>query len=669
MLGIGHLSQFQFCRRDDSFNLGGASGNTTANVVLPSSVSEAEEDQIILSLLGSADNEDLLNARAAHWILRTTTNLDDQLVVAQNMCNLTAKTCYIIAEDSDGWAHLLFAALRAIHRWNGQPEDANNRATAEQFGVALYHSLAGYSPQSKPWRTTQFFLPLGMFHGHKGSLSALAFLIGPFKYRDPLAFVASKSNFANLDFRFRKAMIHKELLSANEYFSWDVMAKSLSNGYDDGILSMLAFYIVHRYRGQEQVANAPIMVPDARDRANWRVQLLEAYDGENLGRNILGALDAGVLVFDKSLDSWDGPVKVYTTFVRTVQNLTTSNETTKSSLANSLIKLVTKVEWKTPGSVEQTMLVVEILRRIKLLQGRSWSIGDEGSLALWHGLGHIVQVATIEARAAVIDFDEAISDALDLDSNSPRSNSLHAARITEHPRVVAWFVSKVGGFPSAARRWLKLMRKFETEWFGSKPSLQQLWIDYRLGGRVLASFRTIENGDDLFLMSPILIQLILFESPKSRQQLVEAGLVPAMVDMVIRICRDRERFDATRWRDGAYLVLEIFFQVWEFSERDHSGGVTSDRMVLAFKNMLPILESNLRREQDDGTGFHEQLLHFTEYIQQRRGISTLISHNFDVALNRLYAECDKKVEWGYQSYGQPRSLCCTLRDFVNDEMF
>lgn len=337
-----------------------------------------------------------------------------------------------------------------------------------------------------------------------------------------------------------------------------------------------------------------------------------------------------------------------------------------------MITLATKVDWKTPGGIDQTRLIVEILRTIKLpaaWQSHHPPDPNEASLALWHGVDHIVQVATIEERAADIDFEEAILDALNLNAKSPESNSLHAARIEHHPRVVAWLVSKVGGFPSATRPWLKLMKKFDTEWFASKQSLQQVWVDYRLGWRLLASFRTIQNGHDLFLMSPILVRLISSQSPRSRQQLVEAGIVPVMTDMVIRICRDRERFDVARWRDCAHLVLELFFQVWEFSERDKTEGVTNDKMVLAFKNMLPILESNLWREQDGGTGFHGQLLHFAEYIQQRRGVSALISHSFDVALNRLFAEADKKVEWGYQSYGQPRAPSCALRDFVNDGLF
>ncbi|KAG8923705.1 hypothetical protein FRC01_012461 [Tulasnella sp. 417] len=661
------LPGLQFPRWQDIVNFAGASVHPTATVTLPIRVEE--EDQIMSSLLGGADGEEMLNARAAHWTLQTTTNLDDQLVVAQNICNLAAKTCFIMAQDSNVWRYLLLVTSRALHRWHRQPEDAKKRTAAEQSGVALYHSLVGQSPRGAPWATIRLDLPSQMFHSHKHSLHALESIIRPPKYKVPLAHIASDSDFANLDFRLRKALIHDELLSSNKPLSFDLMAKFLSNAYDDGTLNMLAFHIAHHYNSQGRSGNAPLPMPVAGS-VNWRVLLLEAYDGNNLDRNILNALNAGILVFDQSLGNWDGPAKTYTTFVRTMQNLATSNETDKLPLTNSLVKLLMKVQWKVPGGIDQTKLVGEILRTIKLsaiaLDADSFqSVETEVSEALWHGLDHIVQLAAIKARAADINFEEAILDSVDLGSKSPRSNSLHAARIEDHPRVVAWLASKVGGFPSEARSWLKLMRAFETEWFGSKQSLQQVWIDHNLGWRLLGSFRTIKKGDELFLMSPILVKLISFETPKLRQHVVEAGLIPAVVDMVIQICRERERFDGARWHDGVNLVLEIFYQLWEFSERDRF--VTNDKMVAAFKGILPLLESNLRPARDDREGVHSPLL--AGYVQKHRGVSAIISHNGDVALNRLFAECDRKVDWGYHLYGQPKPPSCTRTDFASDGAF
>ncbi|KAG8909401.1 hypothetical protein FRC01_006962 [Tulasnella sp. 417] len=445
----------------------------------------------------------------------------------------------------------------------------------------------------------------------------------------------------------------------------DLMSKFLRHAYDDGVLSMLASYIAADYNNRERtgsVGHAVLGFPTAK----WNALLLEAYDGNNLDRNILDALDIGILVFE-SLDNWDGPAKIYTTFVRTMQSLAIADEAAKLRLTNSLVKLVTKVQWKTPGSVDETRLVGVILRTIKLSAialDNFQPVETDVSKALWHGLDHIVQLATIRDRAADIDFEEVILDAVDLKSNISGSNSLHAARIEDHPRVVAWLASKLGGFPSETRSWLKLMKKFEIEWFGPNQSLQQVWIDHRFGWRLLGCFRTIKNGDELFLISPVLVKLISFETPKLRQHVIEAGLIPALVDMAIHICKERERFHA-RWRDGVNLVLEIFYQVWEFSERDRF--VTDDKMVAAFKDILPLLESNLRPERDDGKGVHSPLL--AGYIHKHRGISAIISHNGDVALNRLYAECDRKVEWGYHLYGEPKTLPCTRTDFASDGMF
>ncbi|KAG8923704.1 hypothetical protein FRC01_012460 [Tulasnella sp. 417] len=508
-------------------------------------------------------------------------------------------------------------------------------------------------------------LSSSMFHSHKGSLDALEFVIRPPGYELPLARVAGNSDLANLDFRFKKAIIHRELLSNVERLPWDLMTKFLSKEYDGGLLSMLAINIVHGYDGEDPGEE----LLSRQNNVIWRFMLLRAYDGVDLKDDIVNALDTGISVFDKSLDNWDEAANTYAIFVRKIRNIASDDGAVSERVMDSLINLITKVEWQSPGGINQARLIVEIMQAIQPFaapESPLEPIRDKVSAALWHGLDTVVQVATPETTASVVDLEEAIFEALDLGTKSRKWNSLHAADLENHPRVVAWLVAKVGESPSAARRWLGLMRKFETEWFGSNTSLQQVWIDHKLGWRLLASFRTIENGDDLFLMSPILISLISFETPELRRHLVEAGLIPAVVDMVIRICTKQKRFSPT-WGDGVNLVLEMFFQLWEFPESDRL--VTDDKMVAAFKSILPILESNLRQKRDTGKRFHSQLLQFAGYIHERRRIPAIISQNRDVALNRLYAECDRKVEWGYHLYGQPKALCCTREDFASDGMF
>lgn len=177
------------------------------------------------------------------------------------------------------WKYLFSMTFEALSRWKHRHENPNNQATVEQFGVALYHSLAGYSPECEPWKLIQTALGSPRFYSQKGSLNALEFIIRPLGYKIPLGDVARRSDFANLDFRFRKAIIHSELLFTDEQLPWDLMAKFLSYEYDDGILSMLALDIVRRYYGQGHIATIPMLVPDLQNTANWRGQLLKAYDG------------------------------------------------------------------------------------------------------------------------------------------------------------------------------------------------------------------------------------------------------------------------------------------------------------------------------------------------------------------------------------------------------
>ncbi|KAG8955273.1 hypothetical protein FRC00_005464 [Tulasnella sp. 408] len=512
-------------------------------------------------------------------------------------------------------------------------------------------------------------LPRQLFRSPKGSLDVLESIIGSaFTHERPIFCIAGSSEFKKLNLRHKRAAIHSDIISTNRFLSWYLMAEVLSGEYDDGIFCMMALHVAHRHSDprRDNIVHNPLSGPQNRE--NWRELLLEAYDGENPGRHILDALNAGTLVFGESLNHRNEPVKVYVEFLRKMRVLAASDETINEPLLTSLANLVTKIGCTSPSKPGLTELIVEILRTMKPSAASQSHIQDSVSESFWHGLEHIVQAATAAKYEEKEKLEGLIFDTLDLETRSPISTSRHAARIKNHPRIATWLAPKIGGTssPPYGGQWLKLMNKFEAEWFDFGTSYQQLWAECHLGSRLTEYFRHVSRAEQLHLISPILLRVIRFETRRARQGLVE-DLVSTSAKTMTNICKSRERFGGS-WRRDVYLVVEILFQVWEFFERDGANDGTNRTMVRAFEGILNTLESSLPQEEQHGTGFHGQLLHFTEYIQQRRGIPALISHNFDVTLNRLYAKSDQKVEWGYQSYGQPRVPSCVIRDFVNDGM-
>lgn len=388
---------------------------------------------------------------------------------------------------------------------------------------------------------------------------------------------------------------------------------------------------------------------------------------ENLEKHLLHALNVGILVFDESLESWHHQSIVYTEFLKKMRTLAESDETINEPLLNASADLVTKIASTSPSKPGSTGFVIEGLRTMKPLAISQSHVQDSVSVGFWHGLDHIVSVVTAARSSEKEQLEGLIFYTLDLETSSPVSTSRHAARIRNHPRIATWLASHFGWTDfSYVAKWLKLMNKFEAEWFDCETSYHELWAKCSLGRQLIEHFKHVQRAEELCLISPILLRAIRLEKLWTRQGHVD-DLVSTSLRLLNNICSSRERFSDS-WRDDIYLVVEVLFQVWEFVERDGTKNSTNATMLRTFEGIPYSLESNLPREEQYGTGYYGRLLHATRYIQQRRGKPALISHNFDVTLNRLFAASNKKVEWDYQSYDQPKVPSCGVGDFVSDGM-
>lgn len=260
-------------------HLGGGSTETEINTCHSLSASEEEDEKLRASLMDSADDVEMLNTQAAYRML--TTIPGDQFLAAQTICYLPAKTCHVVIQNTNEWKDLLLLTLRSLQHWGSQPEDRwGQGAAAEVFGVALYHSLIGFSRQSVPWRTTLLALPRQLFRSPRGSLDGLEFIIGSaLTPRMTRSSFSSSSGFEKLNSRLKRIVIHSAIISANSLLPWEVMAGVLSRKYDDSILCMIALHVAHCHSDQRRDDNASIQLSGPQNDANWRKLLLRAYDG------------------------------------------------------------------------------------------------------------------------------------------------------------------------------------------------------------------------------------------------------------------------------------------------------------------------------------------------------------------------------------------------------
>ncbi|KAG8960813.1 hypothetical protein FRC05_006558 [Tulasnella sp. 425] len=84
------------------------------------------------------ENNQMVTAQAASWLLQTTSNRSDQLSAALFIRTLDEKACVLAFEESGTSQRLLSLAREALDVWSDQP-NARNQEVAELFGLALCH--------------------------------------------------------------------------------------------------------------------------------------------------------------------------------------------------------------------------------------------------------------------------------------------------------------------------------------------------------------------------------------------------------------------------------------------------------------------------------------------------------------------------------------------------
>ncbi|KAG8947715.1 hypothetical protein FRC04_010489 [Tulasnella sp. 424] len=308
----------------------------------PSNSLVADKDQIDLPFPSKASSDDILNAQAASWLLDVTSNIEDQLAVAQNICNLLVKACEILVQDTDVWRRLLLLIKDALQQWQSQPSDVSLRNIAEQFGVALYHLLAGYPRCSDQWEETCRTLPSDLFDSRRGPLEVLKLTFMPIEAGVGLFDRLYSLSFTDHNVRLKKAFLHRVLLSTREDIIWHITSRLTGNRYDDGILCMLALWVLQQFNDWRGDGSAQEVVWGHQNGPHWSTVLLGAYEG------------------------WfsSGRAKTYLIFLRKFQDPVNSNETTAKRLVESLGKMIMGVEWThtDDGSIEDpSRLLIEII--------------------------------------------------------------------------------------------------------------------------------------------------------------------------------------------------------------------------------------------------------------------------------------------------------------------
>lgn len=96
----------------------------------------------VLPVLREADiTGQFVIAKAARWLLETTSNRADQLAAAQLIFTLDSRACALAFDEWRAWQSILSLTLEAFNVWYSQ-QSSRNQNVAQLLGSVWCHTLA-----------------------------------------------------------------------------------------------------------------------------------------------------------------------------------------------------------------------------------------------------------------------------------------------------------------------------------------------------------------------------------------------------------------------------------------------------------------------------------------------------------------------------------------------
>ncbi|KAG8921530.1 hypothetical protein FRC01_000207 [Tulasnella sp. 417] len=180
--------------------------------------------------VGEGDEEHLINAQAACWLFEMTSSLNDQVIVAQNICSLNGAGCALILSELELWKRLLCLTVEALQTWRDQPTP-KNKETVQHFACALYHLLCDIPRDDNRWREVEIAFPRESFHSGSFVLKELKSILAG---QQPGIFVPDGTEYS------LKAIILHSMIKDDNVRPFIHYSHLVQTPYDDTVLSLLA---------------------------------------------------------------------------------------------------------------------------------------------------------------------------------------------------------------------------------------------------------------------------------------------------------------------------------------------------------------------------------------------------------------------------------------------
>ncbi|KAG9002952.1 hypothetical protein FRB90_011282, partial [Tulasnella sp. 427] len=465
--------------------------------------------------------EMLANAQAANWLLETASTLDDQLIVAQNLCCIDPTVCDIPSLYPRVWNRLLSLTVHAIQTCHND-RSTRNVSIAEQFGTALYHMLLCYPQSHDLWgqvasRISQEDLrPPGR---PEVSYDLLVLLRG--LGRVPIR--------KDQSYSIRKALLHRNIVDLRD--QWAIEGFGAFEGtYDDAVLSLVALQISIRIGNQ--AASMVVRVGQSlRDLAS------QAYMGADLERNLGDALPAissriCTPVATQAVHHTIQTAGIYAAFLGRIQRLAqkgTLSPPLQESLRSSLPQLFTMFRTFTRYSLEFIRLSMIAFKSLRSFWRVVYPRGfDQTTIETFLA---VIQYSIIGIdRRAHADRQFALDDYLleSLEWFRTKPIPLRWVKLAQFPHIVTFLFSSLRECSEIkSSRWLAVVYTHMGDLV--QRQTMNLCKDAGLAGRAAASLKRIQ-GPYVPAEGTSIIRHLLEISSDFHQELLDAEIVEACAE-------------------------------------------------------------------------------------------------------------------------------------------
>ncbi|KIO19475.1 hypothetical protein M407DRAFT_222812 [Tulasnella calospora MUT 4182] len=594
-----------------------------------------------------------------------TSNPEDQIIVAQNVCSLEpAVASGILLHDPMAWRRLLGLTQDALRLWHDCPTTINKR-TAELFGAAVCYLLLQQPEHGDKWQQVRSTFPTDVFWRPELpswlALDALEFSITgkvPKRTRGVILIGTEQS--------LNKMVLRKVILgfghATSRSLGWADLVRLVRIPHDDTILSLVALYI-------RQIAQF------VDDEAQWTLGMLERGDprtqalasdeylAEKVGLNIANALWA----WDKLAKVVTDPTKVshmaeiYLSFMRKIEDLASRIQADWALvryLRQGLQKIVFGIGRRTSrDSVTYVRFVLGTISLSKTLHLDDDNLDPMAEMGLWKALDYVAGVAHDNSE---ISRNLGLEDFMIKTLAWVASSFQTQAEIQSLPNFVTFLASRLSDKDANQQsRWLSIYCGGEKGLFTEGQEATTVWMKTGFSAQLIDCLE--QRAEQT---RPPLLQLLtdLSKSVVWARRLVDDGFVKAIAGLIIDLTPPRENC----WTSTHDLVTDALLSAWKSSARSRISYWADDKMLIAIGRLVSFAYAEQERRELGQVLLSvsipfDEVMELVRHLAAYRGIHAFVARNIDVMINTTGPGFSKgSLNWEYSRYCDSNSmLLCT----------